>query len=87
MLGDILQPTHVIFILMVALLLLGPKRLPPAGRALGQGLREFKSSVTGERTVDSEPKAVPEAPAAIPQAPDAIADSREHAPAPANARG
>lgn len=36
--------------LVVALLVLGPKRLPSAGRALGQGLREFKSSITGEST-------------------------------------
>jgi sec-independent protein translocase protein TatA len=65
MLGDILQPTHLIFVLIVALLFLGPKRLPSAGRALGQGLREFKSSVAGERTGNSEPKAVAEAPVAM----------------------
>jgi sec-independent protein translocase protein TatA len=34
--------------MVVALLVLGPKRLPGAGRALGQGLREFKHSITGE---------------------------------------
>jgi sec-independent protein translocase protein TatA len=49
MIGEILQPTHLIFILIAALLLLGPKRLPTAGRALGQSLREFKHSLTGER--------------------------------------
>ena len=36
MLGDILQPTHLIFVLIVALLFLGPKRLPSAGRALAR---------------------------------------------------
>jgi sec-independent protein translocase protein TatA len=36
------------------LLLLGPKRLPDAGRALGQGLNEFKDSITG--TPDAEPQ-------------------------------
>jgi sec-independent protein translocase protein TatA len=50
MLTDILQPTHLLIVLLVALLVLGPKRLPSAGRALGQGLREFKSSITGEST-------------------------------------
>ena len=59
MLGDILQPTHLIFLLIVALLFLGPKRLPSAGRALGQGLREFKSSVTGEPSHDSQPEGIP----------------------------
>jgi sec-independent protein translocase protein TatA len=49
-LNDILQPTHLLIVLVVALLVLGPKRLPSAGRALGQGLREFKSSITGEST-------------------------------------
>jgi sec-independent protein translocase protein TatA len=48
MIGEILQPTHLIFILIVALLFLGPKRLPSAGRALGQSLREFKGSLMGE---------------------------------------
>ncbi|HEX4280083.1 MAG TPA: twin-arginine translocase TatA/TatE family subunit [Solirubrobacteraceae bacterium] len=47
MLTSILQPTHLIIVLAVALLVLGPKRLPEAGRALGQGLREFKGSVSG----------------------------------------
>jgi sec-independent protein translocase protein TatA len=58
MIGEILQPTHLIFILIIALLLLGPKRLPSAGRALGQSLREFKRSLTGEQT-DSDTPAVP----------------------------
>jgi sec-independent protein translocase protein TatA len=48
MVGDILQPTHLIFILVVALLVLGPKRLPEVGRALGDGLRDFRSAISGE---------------------------------------
>jgi sec-independent protein translocase protein TatA len=45
MFTGILQPTHLIIVLIVALVFLGPKRLPDAGRALGQGLREFKNSI------------------------------------------
>jgi sec-independent protein translocase protein TatA len=45
MFTGILQPTHLIILLAVALIFLGPKRLPDAGRALGQGLREFKDSM------------------------------------------
>ena len=45
MLTNILQPTHLIILLGIALLILGPKRLPEAGRAIGQGLKEFKSSI------------------------------------------
>jgi sec-independent protein translocase protein TatA len=48
--GDILQPTHLLFILVVALLVLGPKRLPEVGRSLGKGLRDFRSAVSGEAT-------------------------------------
>jgi sec-independent protein translocase protein TatA len=45
---DILQPTHLIFVLVVALLVLGPKRLPEVGRSLGRGLRDFRSAISGE---------------------------------------
>lgn len=48
MIGDILQPTHLLLILVVALLVLGPKRLPEVARQLGNGLRDFKSAISGE---------------------------------------
>ncbi len=48
MIGDILQPTHLLFVLVVALLVLGPKRLPEVGRSLGRGLRDFRSAISGE---------------------------------------
>ena len=50
MFDAIFQPAHLILILAVALLVLGPKRLPAAGRALGQGLREFKDSINGDES-------------------------------------
>jgi len=46
--GDILQPTHLIFVLVIALLVLGPKRLPEVGRSLGKGLRDFRTAMSGE---------------------------------------
>src|SRR5450432_1507504 len=48
MVGDILQPTHLLFVLVVALLVLGPKRLPEVGRTLGNGIRDFRSAINGE---------------------------------------
>lgn len=39
-----LQPTHLILILVVALLIFGPSRLPEIGKAFGQTLREFQNS-------------------------------------------
>ncbi len=57
MVGDILQPTHLLLVLVVALLVLGPKRLPEVGRQLGNGLRDFRSAVSGEHPGHVEPPA------------------------------
>jgi sec-independent protein translocase protein TatA len=46
--NDILQPTHMLLILVVALLVLGPKRLPEVGRSIGRGLHDFRSAMSGE---------------------------------------
>jgi sec-independent protein translocase protein TatA len=54
MLTSILQPTHLIIVAIVALVVLGPKRLPEAGRAVGEGLKEFKSSVSGANDDDAQ---------------------------------
>ncbi len=40
-------PMELILVLVLALMVLGPGRLPDAGRALGTSMREFKESVTG----------------------------------------
>ena len=40
-------PMEVVVILVVVLLLFGAKRLPEIGRALGEGIREFKKSIKG----------------------------------------
>jgi sec-independent protein translocase protein TatA len=40
------SPTHIVLLLLIALLLFGAKRLPEIGRSLGAGMREFKDSVT-----------------------------------------
>jgi sec-independent protein translocase protein TatA len=41
-------PMELVVVLIIALVVLGPKRLPDAGRSLGKGLREFKDSLAGE---------------------------------------
>ena len=64
MVGDILQPTHLIFVLVVALLVLGPKRLPEVGRQLGNGLRDFRAAINGEHSEPEQVKAPYEEPAA-----------------------
>ncbi|HWI06767.1 MAG TPA: twin-arginine translocase TatA/TatE family subunit [Solirubrobacteraceae bacterium] len=54
-------PMELIIVLVLALIILGPKRLPDAGRSLGRGMHEFKDSLTGagapERRLASEAQA------------------------------
>jgi sec-independent protein translocase protein TatA len=45
---------EIALLLLVALLVFGPKRLPEMGRSLGRGMREFKDSVTGINRDDDE---------------------------------
>ena len=40
-----LQPTHIIIIAVIALLVFGPSRLPSIGRAAGKTIREFQSGM------------------------------------------
>ena len=47
---------EILILLLVALLIFGPKRLPEMGRSLGRGMREFKDSVTGKDDDDDEPR-------------------------------
>lgn len=39
---------ELVIVLVIALIVLGPKKLPDAGRALGNGIREFKDSINGD---------------------------------------
>ncbi len=57
MFEGLLSPTHLIIVLAIALIVLGPKKLPEAGRGLGAGIREFRSSITGKSAEPAEPAA------------------------------
>ncbi|HVP01146.1 MAG TPA: twin-arginine translocase TatA/TatE family subunit [Solirubrobacteraceae bacterium] len=46
-------PMELVVVLIIALVVLGPKKLPEVGRSVGKGMREFKASLTGE----TEPRA------------------------------
>ncbi len=52
-----LGPWELAILLLVVLLVFGPKRLPEAGRSLGRGLREFKNSITGKDEETEKPVA------------------------------
>jgi sec-independent protein translocase protein TatA len=41
-------PLEIVIVLIIVLIIFGPKRLPDLGRSLGRGMREFKDSVTGK---------------------------------------
>jgi sec-independent protein translocase protein TatA len=67
-------PLEIVIVLVIVLIIFGPKRLPDLGRSLGRGMREFKDSVTGkdkdelpESTAADkpEPTAVKSEPAAV----------------------
>lgn len=45
MIEDLLQPRHLLVILVVALIFFGPKKLPELGKGLGDGIRGFKESL------------------------------------------
>ena len=47
-------PTELIIVLVIVLLIFGPKRLPSLGRQLGSGMREFKDSITGRGSSDDD---------------------------------
>jgi sec-independent protein translocase protein TatA len=72
MTSGLLSPMHLLIVLLVALIVLGPKRLPGAGKALGHGLREFKDSISGVMPND-EPAQIPAAPVAMTSEPAVMA--------------
>jgi len=61
------SPTHIVILLLIALLLFGAKRLPEIGRSLGAGMREFKDSLSGHGP--SEPEQLPPPPETPAQTP------------------
>jgi sec-independent protein translocase protein TatA len=53
MLGNI-GPLEIIVVLIIALIVFGPKRLPELGSSLGRGIREFRNTVTGDKADDDD---------------------------------
>ena len=47
-------PMELVVVLAIALIVLGPKKLPEVGRSVGNGLREFKESLSGESRRDED---------------------------------
>ncbi len=45
---------ELLIVLVIALIVLGPKKLPEVGRSLGRGMREFKDSISGMSITDDD---------------------------------
>lgn len=60
--GELLTPTHLVIVLVVALLLFGPRKLPELGKGLGEGLRGFKEGIKGATTDSAKQDAPAPAP-------------------------
>lgn len=69
--SGLVTPGHLLVLLVIVLLVFGPKRLPELGRSLGGGMRGFKDAITGDH--DSEEPARAEISAAAPPPPGAAA--------------
>ena len=52
-------PTELIVVLVIALLVIGPKRLPEVGKSLGKGMREFKDSLSGDNSREEDEDSTP----------------------------
>ncbi|HEX4810098.1 MAG TPA: twin-arginine translocase TatA/TatE family subunit [Bryobacteraceae bacterium] len=55
MIEGLLQPTHLLVILVIALFVFGPKKLPELGQGLGKGIRSFRESM---KALSEEPKRI-----------------------------
>ena len=74
-------PLEIAVVLIIVLIIFGPKRLPELGKSMGHGIREFKNSISGESDKDSpeekqrELQASQQAQVSQPQPPPAAAES------------
>ncbi len=69
MFEGLLQPTHLLLILLIVLIIFGPGKLPELGKTLGHGIREFRASVNDAGAPAPPPPASPGAPAPEARAP------------------
>jgi sec-independent protein translocase protein TatA len=52
-------PMEIAIVLIVALIIMGPKKLPDMGRSLGKGMREFKTAISGDSRDDHDDEKAP----------------------------
>jgi sec-independent protein translocase protein TatA len=62
MFDGLMQPTHLILILLIALIFFGGKKLPELGKGLGQAIRGFKSAMNEQESSPENPQLPPKTP-------------------------
>lgn len=62
MFDNLFTPSHLIIILVIALLIFGPRKLPELGKGLGEGLRGFKEAIKGNPETPKDEPVVTNAP-------------------------
>ncbi|SNR66080.1 Sec-independent protein translocase TatA [Humidesulfovibrio mexicanus] len=55
MFGQLLQPTHLLLIVVIALLVFGPSKLPQLGASIGKGIRELRKGLDGTPDQPAQP--------------------------------
>ncbi|MDA8090287.1 MAG: twin-arginine translocase TatA/TatE family subunit [Nitrospiraceae bacterium] len=56
MFDGLLQPVHLIIVLVIVLLIFGPGKLPQIGAGLGKSIRDFKKALAGKDEIDLKPE-------------------------------
>ena len=74
-------PLEIAIVLIIALLVFGPKRLPELGKSVGKGIREFKGSISGENDDDEKADEKAQIAAAAPPPPPPPEPAEEKAEA------
>lgn len=80
MIGDLLSPLHLIVLLVVALLIFGPKRLPEIGSGLGRSIKEFRDAMNNAG--NSSPQDIPVKATLVPRDAEPPVDAGDGAPGP-----
>lgn len=79
-------PLELAIVLIIALVIFGPKRLPELGKSLGNGLREFKDSVSGNGKDDADDDDPPEIETSVDEEETVVEAASDHADEPAGQR-
>jgi sec-independent protein translocase protein TatA len=76
MLDNLFTPWHIVIILIIALLVFGPRKLPELGKGLGEGIKGFKEGIKGINNTDAPKQETTIAKTETPQQPPAATQAK-----------